>query len=189
MDIKTWANGELIAPADMKKYVSDALKGFLEPPACRRTMANAGSEQLAPGWHVVKLERPGSGYGAGHSYDTTGGLMSKEQTKIHAPIDGLYEVSAGLIIRAVSGSLPYVVGSVNKNASTGGTIGATGFLRFGHGRATAGEKVGAGSTTIPLKAGEYIAMAFNADAAAYVGEGAYAQMISHLELRWIGVMP
>ncbi|MEV0445297.1 hypothetical protein AB0I84_07470 [Streptomyces spectabilis] len=189
-DIKTWADGEKITPAEMKKYVSDALRGFLEPPACRRTVANQASEQKsADTWHPVSFDKPGSGTGAGHSYDNTDGRMSDDPFKVRAPIAGLYEVSAGLVLRSASGSLTYAVASVNRNQSSGDAIGSTAFLRFGLGRATGVEKVGCGTATITLNAGQWVSMAFKAESPVLVGSGAYAQFLSHLEIRWVGVKP
>ncbi|MFD5050425.1 hypothetical protein [Streptomyces tendae] len=189
-DIKTWANGQKINPADMKQYVSDVLRGFLEPPACRRTIANQASEQkAATTWYPVTLERVGSGVGATHSYDTTGGLMSKDPAKIVAPIDGLYELSFGIILRAVSGTLTFALAAANINLTGGKDIAARPIVRVGCGRASAAEKIGAGSATVALKAGDFVSLAVHADNPFYLGDGSYAQMISHLELRWVGVKP
>ncbi|MES9589955.1 hypothetical protein ABWK57_14000 [Streptomyces sp. NPDC094045] len=187
-DIKTWANGQKVTPADMKRYVSDVIRGFLEPPACRRTVANMASEQKAADtWHVVKFDKPGMGGGKPHSYDNTGSLMSKEDTKIHAPIDGLYEVAFTLVARSVGSSLPFCVAAVNKNQTAGNTIAATAFLRIGLGRASTVEKIGSGSATIKMKAGEFVSLAVAPTSPMCLGDGTYAQMISHMELRWVGV--
>ncbi|MER5441117.1 hypothetical protein [Streptomyces sp. NPDC002790] len=189
-DIKTWANGQKITPDDMKTYVSDALRGFMEAPACRRTIANQASEQkAAKTWYPVTLERVGSGVGATHSYDNTGGQMSKDPVKVVAPIDGLYELSFGIILRAVSGTLTYALAAANINQTNGGQIAAKPIVRTGCGRSSAAEKVGAGSATVALKAGDFVSLAVHADDAFYIGDGSYAQMISHFELRWVGVKP
>ncbi|MER6912228.1 hypothetical protein ABT354_11190 [Streptomyces sp. NPDC000594] len=188
--MKTWADGETISPADMKKYVSGPLRGLLAPPACRRTVANLGSEQKpARAWHTVQFDKPGAGAGKAHSYDTTGGLMSADPFKITAPLQGLYEVSAGVVVRAVSGSLTFAVASVNRNETVAGDIAHRGFLRFGLGRASASEKVGQGSATVALAEGHWISMAVNPETAAYLGANSNAQILSHLEMRWVGAMP
>ncbi|MFH8346795.1 hypothetical protein [Streptomyces sp. NPDC018045] len=190
IDIKTWADGEKVTPADMKKYVSGALRGFLEPPACRRTVANLGSQQKPGGvYQVVEFDKPGMGQGAAHSYDTTGGFMSKDPYKIYAPADGLYEISFGLIVRAVSDPLTWVVGALSKNQTDGGSIAASNFLRVGFGRATSTEKVGAGSATVPLRAGDFASLAVHSEVPFLLGSGNFAQFVSHFELRWVGVKP
>ncbi|ARZ66921.1 hypothetical protein SMD11_1260 [Streptomyces albireticuli] len=190
VSMKTWADGEVVTPADMKTYVSDVLRGLLEPPACRRTAASQGSEQRPPDtWQVVRWDRPASGAGSPHSYDSTRGSMAREATKIHAPIPGLYEITCGIVVRSVSGALPYTVCAVNRNQEGGDAISSLAPLRFGCGRATSREKVGAGSATIPLDAGDFVSMAVNGSNAFYLGDAQDSQLISHMELRWVGVKP
>ncbi|MEU2513789.1 hypothetical protein [Streptomyces syringium] len=188
--MKTWSAGETITPADMKTHVSDVLRGLLEPPACRRTAANQGSEQRpADTWQVLRWDKPGMGAGAAHSYDSTGGSMSRDPTRIVAPIPGLYEVSCGVVVHSVSGALPFTVCAVNRGQEGGTSISERAFLRFGCGRASSREKAGGGSATVPLAAGDFVSMAVNGSSAFYLGDGEGAQRICHLELRWVGVMP
>ncbi|MFG2228039.1 hypothetical protein [Streptomyces sp. NPDC048644] len=189
-NIKTWADGEQITPADMQRYISDVLHGFMAPPSCRRTVANLSSQHKpANAAHVVQFDKPAMGKGSMYSYDTTGGLMSTEATKIHAPIDGLYEMSFGLVVRAATGDLGFATAAVNLNQTTGSSIAATGFLRVGLGRSNRSEKVGAGSATIALDAGDFISAAAQSDTDFVFGDGDFAQFISHMELRWVGVKP
>ncbi|MFT2017727.1 hypothetical protein ACMA1D_18085 [Streptomyces sp. 796.1] len=190
IDVKTWGNGQKIEPADMRRYVSDVLQGLMAPPACRRTVADVAAQQKSAGaYHVLQLDKPGMGTGAMHSFDSTGGQMSKDPFKIHAPLDGLYEVSCGVVVRAVSGSLGFVAVAMNKNQTAGSTIAATSFCRTGAGRTSAAEKVGAATATIPLAEGDFVSVAVHSDTDFCFGDGSFAQFVSHVDLRWVGVKP
>ncbi|RLV10239.1 hypothetical protein CTZ27_03195 [Streptomyces griseocarneus] len=163
---------------------------FLEPPACRRTAAAQGTEQKAGDtWQPVRWDKPGMGAGAAFSYDSTGGAMSQDPYRIVVPIPGLYEISTGVVVRSVSGGLPWAVAAVNRNVTNGEAISTLAFLRFGLGRSESREKSGAGSATIFLDAGDYVSLAVNASEAFVLGVDDGAQALTHLEVRWTGARP
>ncbi|MFI1796348.1 hypothetical protein ACH427_03160 [Streptomyces sp. NPDC020379] len=129
------------------------------------------------------------GAGAALSYDITGGAMSRDPYRITVPVAGLYEVTCGVVVRSPTGALPFAVAAVNRNREGGDNISSLAFLRFGCGRSESREKVGAGSATVALDAGDYVSLAVNASDVYVFGDGDAAQALTHLEVRWVGVRP
>ncbi|MBT2383864.1 hypothetical protein [Streptomyces sp. ISL-11] len=176
----------------MNTHVRDVLTLLSNPPGCRRAGKLSGSKDAGT-WAVLTLEPPGQSYGREHSYDTTGSTMSDSSIRVTAPRDGLYEVNAGAVIGSyqTDGKIGYARVAIAKGLSEGAQFETTAFLKFGCHRIRNSHRSGTGTATIPLRTGEWIALAGYAEGAAWMfsDDKENASAATYLEMRWVGELP
>ncbi|GHF38677.1 hypothetical protein GCM10010218_19850 [Streptomyces mashuensis] len=176
----------------MNVHIRDVLGLLMAPPGCRRAGKMSGSKDAGT-WAVLTLEPAGQGAGRGHSYDSTGTAMSDSAIRITAPRDGLYEVNAGAVIGSyqTDGKIGYARVAVAKGQTEGSQFEANAFVKFGCHRIRNSHRSGTGTATIPLRAGEWIAMAGYAEGGAWMfsDDKENAGAATYLEMRWVGDLP
>ncbi|MCF3100972.1 hypothetical protein IPZ58_05205 [Streptomyces roseoverticillatus] len=176
----------------MNAQVRDVLNLLMDPPGCRR----AGKTSLgkdAGSWAVLTFEPPGQGTGREHSYDSTGTAMSNSLIRVTAPRDGLYEVTAGAVIGSyqTGGKIGYARVAIAKGITEGAQFEPNAFLKFGCHRIWDSHRSGTGTATIPLRAGEWIALAGFAEGAAWMfsDDKENAGAATFLSMQWVGEYP
>ncbi|WP_344024011.1 hypothetical protein [Streptomyces luteireticuli] len=175
----------------MNSRIRDPIEQLLNPPGCRRAV-KANVFVAANSWALLRFEPPGQGAGKASSFDSTGSMMSDSPTRVTAPLDGLYEVNAGLVMSAadLNGRMGYARAAVGKGLSEPARFDTEAFVKFGLNRITAGCRSGAGTATIPLRAGEWVSLAAWADASWVTADRREnAASASFLELSWVGDLP
>lgn len=184
-----WAPGP-VNEAELNTRIRDPLDLLMNPPACRRAAKPTGTIARNT-WSVLRLEPPGQGAGKAHSYDSTGSLMSGSPVAVTAPIDGLYEVNGGVLLAAPPGGrLGYARVALAKGAADPAAFDAIAVVKWGLNRIGAAYRSGAGTATIPLRAGEWVALAAWADAdwtAAAAAENSTST--TFLEILRVGDLP
>lgn len=185
MDIKSWADGPV--PVSDMESITEELRYLTGPPACSRVSVR-GSTTADGTWAFVTLAAPGTGSVQSHSWDTTGGLMGSHPTRITVPEDGLYEITWSVVIRHTStSSLAYGQAAAAVSALSPTDARDTPSGRVGLGRTGLRERAGAGSTTVPIRAGDHVSLAAMGSGAPWiVGSDETGRYATRLTVKWVG---